>query len=101
MTISTTILIVIGGIIIGFLMQSFLMTFCAASLLSTADFTRLVSTESKSFVFQYRFPSRYFGVYYYRSCVGGNQILTYSGEPLEFPDSCELIVTEPMMTIRL
>ena len=78
----------------------FLWILCAASVLSTADFIRLISNESKSFIFQYRYPCRCFGWYYYRSCVGGNQILTYSWKPLVFPESCELIVTEPMMTVR-
>ena len=99
-TILLTIVIAIWLIIAVILTVLFFWILCAASVLSTADFTRLISTESKSFIFQYRYPYRHFGWYYYRSCVGGNQILTYSWKPLEFPESCELIVTEPMATVR-
>jgi hypothetical protein len=74
--------------------------FMCASVVSKGDFMRLISIESKSFVFQYRYPFRHFGFYYYRSCVQGNPILTWSYTSLEFPESCELVVTRPMLELH-
>jgi len=55
------------------------------------DFLYLISTESETPVFQFRwFPLGFVGYYYYSACVKGTRIWTVSKEPIEFPDSCKV-----------
>ena len=58
---------------------------------STNDFIRLISTESETPVFYFKFPFKFYGNYYYCACVRGNRIWTVSKTALEFPESCNLI----------
>jgi len=55
--------------------------------LHTNDFQRLVISETNIKIIW----TKSWGTYYYFATVGGNQVYTTSEEPLEFPDSCELI----------
>ena len=59
--------------------------------LRQADFQRLVTQKTNTQIIW----TKSWGTYMYYACVGGNQIYTTSEEPLEFPESCELIPTRP------
>ena len=68
-----------------------------ATHISRSDFVRLVSAESNPLVVQFIFPYKgiikWYGWYYYWSFVKGHRFYTASKEPLEFPESCEVVLT--------
>ena len=96
--ISTTLSTVAVLLFLVWFSYSFFFSFLAhlyVTCVSNSDFIRLISTESNPLVIQFIFPFKlsikWYGYYYYWSYVKGHRFFTASKEPLELPESCELI----------